>query len=370
MKFAVFDHLDRSGPDLVRQYEERLRLVEIYEWADFHAYHVAEHHGTPLGMAPSPGLFLASVAQRTTSLRFGPLVYPLGLYHPLRLIEEICMLDTLSDGRLELGVGRGASPYEAGFFGVDPRSSVERFEEILEILIKGLGSKHLDFQGAFYKFDKVPLALQPVQRPHPPLWVATRSLDGAPHLARQGSNVALSLPTRDAGDFVARFKAAWLALGRDLEDMPFLGNTRNVVVAESDREANGSARRAFKVWYDSLVHLWRAHGMELPSQIFPSDYDEAVGLGYVVAGSPSTVRDRMRRDDEISGINYSICRFAYGDLAYEESARSVRLFAREVMPALEGDAKRARRRAATGSLVGGLRWVGAESLTDVGFLYR
>ena len=214
MKFAVFDHLDRSGPDLVRQYEERLRLVEIYEWADFHAYHVAEHHGTPLGMAPSPGLFLASVAQRTTSLRFGPLVYPLGLYHPLRLIEEICMLDTLSDGRLELGVGRGASPYEAGFFGVDPRSSVERFEEILEILIKGLGSKHLDFQGAFYKFDKVPLALQPVQRPHPPLWVATRSLDGAPHLARQGSNVALSLPTRDAGDFVARFKAAWLEIGR------------------------------------------------------------------------------------------------------------------------------------------------------------
>jgi alkanesulfonate monooxygenase SsuD/methylene tetrahydromethanopterin reductase-like flavin-dependent oxidoreductase (luciferase family) len=66
MKFAVFDHLDRSGPDLERQYEERLRLTEIYEWAGFHAYHVAEHHGTPLGSAPSPGLFLAAVAQRTT----------------------------------------------------------------------------------------------------------------------------------------------------------------------------------------------------------------------------------------------------------------------------------------------------------------
>lgn len=370
MKFAVFDHLDRSGPDLVRQYEERLRLAELYEWADFHAYHVAEHHGTPLGMAPSPGLFLASVAQRTTNLRFGPLVYPLGLYHPLRLIEEICMLDTLSDGRLELGVGRGASPYEAGFFGVDPKTSVERFEEILQILVKGIGSTVLDHKGRFFTFDAVPLALQPVQQPHPPLWVATRSIEAAPHLARQGSNVALSLPTHEAGAFTSRFRAAWQELGRDLEDLPFIGNTRNIVVAGNDREAQSSARRAFRVWYDSLVHLWRAHGMELPSQIFPSDFDEAVGLGYVVAGSPSTVRDRLRFDDEISGINYSICRFAYGDLAYEESARSVRLFAREVMPALEKPSGKERDRAATGSLDGGLRWIGAESLTDVGFLFR
>ena len=73
MKFAVFDHLDRSGPDLGRQYKDRLRLIELYEWAGFHAYHVAEHHGTPLGSAPSPGLFLAAVAQRTTTLRLGPL---------------------------------------------------------------------------------------------------------------------------------------------------------------------------------------------------------------------------------------------------------------------------------------------------------
>src|SRR5260370_2940901 len=116
MKFAGVDHLDGSGPDRGRQYEDRLRLTEIYEWAGFHAYHVAEHHGTPLGSAPSPGLFLAAVAQRTTRLRFGPLAYPLGLYHPLRLIEEICMLDVMTGGRLEPRLRRGASPYEAAFF--------------------------------------------------------------------------------------------------------------------------------------------------------------------------------------------------------------------------------------------------------------
>lgn len=369
MKFAVFDHMDRSGDPAERQYEARLRLVELYEWAGFHAYHVAEHHGTPLGMAPSPGLFLAAVAQRTKTLRFGPLVYPLGLYHPVRLIEEICMLDLLSGGRLEVGVGRGASPYEASFFGIDPRTSPDRFGETLDILLKGLGARQLNHRGKFFTFRNVPITLQPVQRPRPPLWVATRSIASAPQLAKQGSNIALSLPTREVAEFTARYRAAWTKLGRDPEDMPFVGATRNVVVGDNDRDAVSVARRAFEVWYGSLVHLWKAHGLDLPQQIFPSDFDEAVGLGYVVAGSPSTVRERMRHDDYVSGINYSICRFAYGDLSYDEAARSVRLFSREVMPALESRYG-ARDQAALGGLVKGVRWVGGETLSDVAIPFR
>ena len=92
---------------LHQQYEERLKLIEAYDRAGFHAYHLAEHHATPLGMAPSPSVFLAAVAQSTKRLRFGPLVYTLSLYHPLRLVEEICMLDQMSGGRLELGIGTG-----------------------------------------------------------------------------------------------------------------------------------------------------------------------------------------------------------------------------------------------------------------------
>ena len=144
MKFGVFDHMDRGGSDLGRQFDERLRLIELYERAGFHAYHLAEHHATPLGMAPSPSVFLAAVAQRTRTLRFGPLVYTVNLYHPLRLIDEICMLDQMSGGRLELGIGRGISPYEVGYYGVDPATGPERFAEALEVILKGLTEKRLE----------------------------------------------------------------------------------------------------------------------------------------------------------------------------------------------------------------------------------
>src|SRR6516165_7811081 len=120
MKFGIFDHMDRAGPDLGRQFDERLRLIALYERVGFHAYHLAEHHATPLGMAPSPSVFLAAVAQRTKRLRFGALVHTLSLYHPLRLAEEICMLDQMSGGRLELGIGRGISPHELAYYGVTP----------------------------------------------------------------------------------------------------------------------------------------------------------------------------------------------------------------------------------------------------------
>src|SRR5258707_14875479 len=120
VKIGVFDHFDRGGVPLSEHYENRLKLIEAYDRVGLHAYHVAEHHATPLGMAPSPNLLLSAVAQRTRQLRFGALVYQLPLYHPLRLAEEICMLDQLSGGRLELGIGRGASPHEIEYYGLDP----------------------------------------------------------------------------------------------------------------------------------------------------------------------------------------------------------------------------------------------------------
>src|SRR6187455_938704 len=157
LAFGVFDHLDASGAPLRDFYEDRLRLVELYDRLGFYCYHVAEHHSTPLGMAPSPSVFLSAVAQRTKRLRFGPLVYALPLYHPIRLIEEICMLDQMSGGRLDIGFGRGASQIEAAIYGNDPAKAEAMYVEGLELIMRGLTQKSLDFHGQFYSFADVPM---------------------------------------------------------------------------------------------------------------------------------------------------------------------------------------------------------------------
>ncbi|HEY8580810.1 MAG TPA: LLM class flavin-dependent oxidoreductase, partial [Beijerinckiaceae bacterium] len=138
MRFGVFDHMDNDHLPLDRFLEERLRVIELYDRLGFHAWHVAEHHATALGMAPSPNVMLAAVAQRTKRLRFGPMVYALPLYHPVRLAEEIAMVDQLSGGRLEIGFGRGSSPVEIAYFGVDPTRTEDIYRRDLPRILEAL----------------------------------------------------------------------------------------------------------------------------------------------------------------------------------------------------------------------------------------
>ena len=147
LEFGIFDHVDRNDLPLEQFYEDRLKLIEAYDRAGIYGYHCAEHHSTPLGMSPSPSVYLAAVAQRTKRLRFGPLVYTLALYHPLRLAEEICMLDQMSRGRLMVGVGKGISPIEVGYYGVDYDKADEMFAEALTVILQALTQKTRRFRG-------------------------------------------------------------------------------------------------------------------------------------------------------------------------------------------------------------------------------
>jgi alkanesulfonate monooxygenase SsuD/methylene tetrahydromethanopterin reductase-like flavin-dependent oxidoreductase (luciferase family) len=170
VRFGVFDWIDeRRGDDLAALYDGRLQIVEYADQAGFYCYHLAEHHWTPLCTAPSPNLFLAAAAQRTRQIRLGPLVYLLPLYNPLRLMEEICMLDHLSHGRLEVGVGRGASPYELAPFHVPIEEARDIFTEALAILVQGLSTGEVHHDGQYFSFENVRAVLHPRQRPYPPL---------------------------------------------------------------------------------------------------------------------------------------------------------------------------------------------------------
>jgi alkanesulfonate monooxygenase SsuD/methylene tetrahydromethanopterin reductase-like flavin-dependent oxidoreductase (luciferase family) len=332
MRFGVFDHMDRSVEDLTRQYDDRLRLVEAYDQAGFHAYHLAEHHGTPLGLAPSPSVFLAAVAQRTTTLRLGPLVFTLALYDPVRLIEEVCMLDALSGGRLELGVGRGISPIELRLLGVDAEQAPSLFAERLEILLRGLTSERLTFEGEHHVLHDVPMELRPVQRPHPPLWYGLGNPASASRVAREGMNAVAAGSAEGVRAMTDTYRAAWSEAGRRPEDLPLLGRSYHLVVADTDAEALDLLRPAYREWFASLDHLWREHGTRVPLPM-PDDPDLALAAGVCVAGSPATVRDRLLDECGRAGVNYLLGRFAFGALPVEASLRSVELFQREVAPA-------------------------------------
>src|ERR1700759_3526122 len=154
MQLGVFDHMDRGQAPLDRFFEERLKLVEAYDQAGFYGYHVAEHHATPLGVAPAPGIWLAAVAQRTQRLRFGPLAYLL-----IKLLEEICMLDQISGGRMLLGVGRGISPIELDYYGLDPEQTPAMYAEALEVILRGMTNERLSFEGKFYSYRDVPMEM-------------------------------------------------------------------------------------------------------------------------------------------------------------------------------------------------------------------
>jgi alkanesulfonate monooxygenase SsuD/methylene tetrahydromethanopterin reductase-like flavin-dependent oxidoreductase (luciferase family) len=333
LKFGVFDHVDDSGLPLAEHLEGRLRLAEAYDRLGFHCYHVAEHHGTPLGLAPSPGVLFAAMSQRTSRLHFGPLVYLLPLYHPLRLIEEVAMLDALSGGRFQLGFGRGVSPIELGFYGLDLTEQRGRYDETLEVLLKGLTSDTLDHRGEYFTFDHVPMALRPVQRPHPPLWYGAGSPDSIRWCARNGVNIvtlALGERVRQATDL---YRSEWQG---EPEDLPLMGVSRHIVVADSDEEARALARPAYVRWRRNMAKLWEERGGGFPlAGHLPEAWDQAEAMGHGCAGSPATVRAFVEREVAQGGITYFVSAFAFGDLPLDAVLHSVDLFAAEAIVGLE-----------------------------------
>jgi alkanesulfonate monooxygenase SsuD/methylene tetrahydromethanopterin reductase-like flavin-dependent oxidoreductase (luciferase family) len=293
---------------------------------------MSEHHATPLNLTPSPSVFLAAIAQRTTRLRFGALVYVLPAHHPLRLAEEICMLDHLSSGRVEVGIGRGASPHELNYFGVDADAAPSMYVEAYQVMMQALTRGEVNFAGKHYQFAKVPIEAKPLQRPHPPLWYAVPVPEGAAWPAQNGINVVCGGPVARVREITDRYRAEWAAAGNALAELPLVGINRFVLAADSDREAMVLGRRAWPLFYKSFMKLWKLHGTQPRFARLPEDFDTLVQNGGALAGAPATLRDQVRSMMEAAGTNYFIGQFSFGDLSHEEVLRSAGIFAREVLP--------------------------------------
>jgi alkanesulfonate monooxygenase SsuD/methylene tetrahydromethanopterin reductase-like flavin-dependent oxidoreductase (luciferase family) len=330
LTFGVFDHLDRGGRSIADLFEQRLRIVELYDRAGFHAYHLAEHHSTPLGMAPSPSVFLSAVAQRTKALRFGPLVYLLPLYHPIRLAEEIAMLDQLSNGRLDVGIGRGRSPIEVMLYGCEVEHTQAIFDETLAIMQLAFCEERINFAGKHFTFKDVPVELRPLQVPHPPLWYGIGTPDSAAEFGVRGFNgVTLAKPAA-AAEITRCFFEASRGAGHTGRRM---GICRFVVVGDTDAEALALARRAYPNWHASFFELFRRFDQK-PVQVWSGNFDDMVQSGLAVAGSPQTVTQALAAQLGQVGSNYLVSQLVFGDMTLAESTKSIGLFAAQVMPAL------------------------------------
>jgi len=334
MHFGVMDHLDLSS-DLPQHehYENRLRLGELYDQAGFHCYHVTEHHCTPLGGGAAPSVFLAALAQRTKRLRIGTLVYALPAHHPLRLFEEICMVDQISGGRLDIGFGRGSVPMELAYFGIDPDEAREIYDEALIIIRQGLIYGRIDFAGRHFDLRNVPLHLKSFQKPMPPVWYGVHSTESAVRAARARFNVVMNEGTQIAAQYIDDFKRELDASGFDGTER-MIGLARTVVVAPSDEEAMAIARRAHLSFQKSFRWLHTLHGVVPKLSGLEATYDELMQAERAIAGSPETVLRFLQQQHAETGANYAVLRFAFGDMSFGDMLRSVELFVQSVMPRL------------------------------------
>lgn len=344
--FALFDWIDSPpGADQADVLEGRLQMIESADrGTQISTYHMAEHHGTTLGLSPSPSVFIAAAAQRTTRIRLAPTVFVLPLYDNLRLAQEIGMLDQLSRGRLDIGLGRGSVPIEGEFYGYSFAEMAKRYSEqepaLLETLKTGV---YVAPPGEASHHDGLPLYVTTIQKPNPPLWYPTTNAESVPRLAKDGYNTLFGFawfsPSAEEIGKVSDTYFAGVELAQRNGDQryavpgvtPRFGTMRHVFVAETDDEAVAIARPALDDFNNNFTFLMRRHNQltELPRKL---DFDSLRDNTKVIVGSVQTVVDRLVELIEVGKLNHFAGVFAWGSLTTEQTLASLGLYQSEVVP--------------------------------------
>ena len=151
---------------------EQMELMRAAEETGFDSVWPAEHHFTEYGYCASPALSLAAIASQTKRIRLGTGIVVLPMNHPLRVAEDYAFLDHLSNGRIDLGVGRGYQPLEFQRYGIDQSTTRGQFQEALEVIQQAWTRDTVSFEGEHYRFHEVPVRPKPLQQPCPPIWMA------------------------------------------------------------------------------------------------------------------------------------------------------------------------------------------------------
>lgn len=328
------------------------RELEQMEWAEelgFDEIWLTEHHFIDYGLAVDPGTLAAAAASRTRRIRIGLAAAILPFHHPLRLAEQLALVDIISQGRLDVGVGRGNRPAEFRGYHVPQEESRERFDEAAEILVRAWTEERVSFHGRFFTIPEARVIPKPVQRPHPPLYQVCVSKDGIESAALRGWPMLNSILYGSLGQLEVNrdvYVDALRKSGRsDAEIADLLrrwGVSRHIYVAETDARALEEAR-PYELWYQDAFRrfvlperLEDAHPSLRPAFQAMAERLGQITWDRLVAetlafGSPDTVALHLERMQAL-GVGQVLCWMNFGGLPQDKIRRSMELFAREVMP--------------------------------------
>jgi alkanesulfonate monooxygenase SsuD/methylene tetrahydromethanopterin reductase-like flavin-dependent oxidoreductase (luciferase family) len=297
-----FGWRDRSVP-LNDVYDRALERIEIMDRNGYDAVWLAEHHFSGYSVCPSVHVMAAHIAARTRNLRIGTAVTLAAFYHPLRIAEEIALLDVLTGGRINWGAGRGFDPREFSIFGVPVEESADRFREAVEIVLAAWTNEKLDFQGRFHSYEGVEVLPKPLQQPHPPTWVAASSPPAIDWAAGRGLSILMDphSPHFEIAKKFQRYADGLERAGHELagREIPI---GRLVAVAGTDQEAEAIARRGAK-WTAGSYIPKEALGVFRPGEqdLDPEDH---YLRDVVIHGSPERVVDKLKQLEEEIPMGY------------------------------------------------------------------
>ncbi|MCH8744229.1 MAG: LLM class flavin-dependent oxidoreductase [Chloroflexi bacterium] len=344
MKFGLFTHIPwPEGAEPQQLFEEVTQQAIHGEELGFESIWLAEHHFTRYGLGASSLVIASSIAARTKKIRLGTAVLVPPLHNPIRLAEDTATLDVISGGRLDVGYGRGAGGSEYTGFNLDREESQQRFQEAIE-MVQGLWTTpEYTHQGRFYRANKTNLVPMPLQKPHPPVYIgATRTLETLKFVVSTGHSLCIGvvLDHTDAIDLCQRFAEMSKEAGFNvpISGIPFF---RYFYVAETEAQARqdteaalnwtldvGQWRRAFTEGSEVYHKLedWRKTRTEMP----PS-YDYLFENRAII-GSPEQCIAKIKALQD-QGIEYFGPNFSFGNMEHQKVVKSMKLFAKEVMPA-------------------------------------
>jgi len=319
-------------------FDRGVELAVAAEALGYHNVWMAEHHFSTYGYLSRPIQLATYVAAKTKTLRVGTAVIVVPLHHPMVVAEEIATADILSGGRFDIGLGRGYQHYEFERFGLQLDEGRARFDESVDIIVKSFEGKPFTYDGKLYKLPETSLFPQPLQKPHPPVWIVAQSPYAIEATVRRGFNVltgGFGVPIERMGEFRKLFDTC---VGEMKPPQPLsVGVQRAVYVTHDEADARAAAEEArwnMRVTLSLRNHYERVEGgraVPIPVPNEP-DVDDLLDR-FLVIGTPDTCIRQIKRVQELVGITHFNCSFWFGDLEHPRVLRSMELFAREVMPA-------------------------------------